>query len=240
MATQEKKTMSTNFLTVYNGNICQRVPAGTPNSIEVTSKMGNVRNLLIFDSVISTLKGLTVSENEFSGKTTENLNVKLFDGFNYECLSVQLNSNEAQSIVHRLSSTLIDLNAEIRIAAMLDEKKYSLVYIQQNGITIKSAFSKENPAPAWKQLTVNGAIVWDKTEFLIHLKSLIKAINDKVKTSETEESKNAFTGVDESQIVLYYDKKGNVISPEIDENGTCLTKLFDKDGKPTTFNDLPF
>lgn len=200
MSTQEKKTVTTKFLTVYNGNICQRVEKGTPNSVEVTSATGNVRSLLMFDCIISTLKGLTVSENEFNGKTTEQLNVKLYDGEINECLTVPLHSNEAQSIIHRLSSPLIDLNGEIRIAAMLDEKKYSLVYIQQNGITIKSPYTKENPAPAWKQVKVNKVIVWDKSEFIDHLKQLIEVINSKLKPVTTEATKNPFTGVDESEL----------------------------------------
>ena len=200
MSTQEKKTVTTKFLTVYNGNICQRVEKGTPQSVEVTSATGNVRSLLMFDCIISTLKGLTVSENEFNGKTTEQLNVKLYDGVINECLTVPLHSNEAQSIIHRLSAPHIDLNAEIRIAAMLDEKKYSLVYIQQDGITIKSPYTKENPAPAWKQLKVNKQIVWDKTEFLEHLKQLIEVINSKLNVSKTEPTKNAFTKIDESEI----------------------------------------
>ena len=200
MSTQEKKTVTTKFLTVYNGNICQRVEKGTPNSVEVTSATGNVRSLLMFDCIISTLKGLTVSENEFNGKTTEQLNVKLYDGEINECLTVPLHSNEAQSIIHRLSNESVNLNGEIRIAAMLDEKKYSLVYIQQNGITIKSPYTKENPAPAWKQLKVNKQIVWDKSEFIDHLKQLIEVINSKLKTVTTEATKNPFTGVDESEL----------------------------------------
>jgi len=200
MSTQEKKTVTTKFLTVYNGNICQRVNAGTANSVEVTSATGNVRHLLMFDSIFSTLKGLSVSENEFNGKTTEQLNVKLFDGHENECLTVSLTSNEAQSIIHRLSSPEIDLNEEIRIAAMLDDKKYSLVYIQQNGITIKSPFSKENPAPAWKQIKVNKQIVWDKTDFIEHLKQLIEAINSKINVQTTEPTKNVFTQIDESEL----------------------------------------
>jgi hypothetical protein len=200
MATTEKKTVSTKFLTVYNGNICQRVEKGTPNSVEVTSATGNVRSLLMFDSIISTLKGLTVSENEFNGKVTEQLNVKLYDGETNECLTVPLTSNEAQSIIHRLSAPFIDLNAEIRIAAMLDEKKYSLVYIQQDGITIKSPYTKENPAPAWKQLKVNKQIVWDKTDFIEHLKQLIDVINGKLNVTTTEPTKNVFTHIDESEL----------------------------------------
>jgi hypothetical protein len=202
MATVEKKQVTTKFLTVYNGNICQRVPEGTENSVQVTSQTGNVRTLLMFSSVVSNLKGLTVSENEFNGKTTENLNVKLFDGTTYECLSVPLTSNEAASIVHRLSSELVDLNNEISIGAMLDEKKYSLVYIQQNGVTIKSPFSKENPAPAWKEMTVNKLTVWDKTEFLDHLKSLIEVINSKLNVIETTATVNPFTRVDESVLLV--------------------------------------
>jgi len=200
MSTQEKKTVTTKFYTVYNGNICQRVEKGTPNSIEVTSQTGNVRSLLLFDSIISTLKGLSVSENEFNGKTTEQLNVKLFDGVNHECLTVALTSNEAQSIIHRLSNPFIDLNAEIRIACMLDEKKYSLVYIQQDGITVKSPYTKENPAPAWKQVKVNKQIVWDKSDFIEHLKHLISIINDKLKVQTTETTTNPFTKVDESEL----------------------------------------
>lgn len=200
MSTQEKKTVTTKFLTVYNGNICQRVEKGTPNSVEVTSATGNVRSLLMFDCIISTLKGLTVSENEFNGKTTEQLNVKLYDGEINECLTVPLHSNEAQSIIHRLSNESVNLNGEIRIAAMLDEKKYSLVYIQQNGITVKSPYTKENPAPAWKQLKVNKQIVWDKSEFIDHLKQLIEVINSKLKPVTTEATKNPFTGIDESEL----------------------------------------
>jgi len=240
MATTEKKTVSKKFLTVYNGNICQKVAENTAGAIEVTNENGRKSHHLYFDSVISTLKGLTISENEYKGKVIESLNVKLYDGQNYECLSVSLNSNEAQSIIHRLSSPEIDLNAEIRIAAMLAKKIYSLVYLQQKGITIKSPFSKENPAPAWKQIQVNGAIVWDKTDFLAHLKQLIETINSMLNVSETQATTNPLTNVNESELVSYYNKKGEIITPEFDENGVCITKLFDKDGKPTTFNDLPF
>ncbi len=84
-----------------------------------------------------------------------------------------------------------------------EKQGFDVLFIKQNGLTIKSAFNKENPLPKWIETKVNKKIVWDKSEYLDALESLVDLINKRLKFEpETMTAINPITRTDESLLLV--------------------------------------
>jgi hypothetical protein len=172
------------------------------------NKNGKIYSYLPYTNLVSNLVGLSIETQEYEGNQWEVLNVKLNDGKDREILQVNIESNEAVNIISRLSNLeAYDINKTIEVGIMLNEDKFNFVYIRQNGQSIKSIFSQENPLPKWKEIKVKGKkSLWDKTEQTEVLKIWVAKINDVLKVETTQDTKNPLTNVD--------DLNGYEIDPE--------------------------
>ena len=116
---------------------------------------------------------------------------------------MSFNSNSAASILTRLYNPDFNPLAEVNIGVFKDKDGFDVLFIKQNGLTLKSAFSDKNPLPAWIKTTVNKKVVWDKSEYLDTLESLVDLINSRLKFEpETTEAINPFTKTDESLLLI--------------------------------------
>lgn len=73
----------------------------------------------------------------------------------------------------------IDVKKEIKVSPQVKEvdgKQKSSLFINQDGASIKHAYTKENPngLPQMKQVKVAGNLVWDDTEALEFLENMVK------------------------------------------------------------------
>jgi hypothetical protein len=194
--------VTSKFYQFRDGKIIRRVANETENSKIFKPENGKYFFAEVFTSLVSTLKGLSVTTEEYNDKDFDVLNVKLFDGTDYEQIKCRFESNEASSLITRLSSmSETDINKEIEIGCMKDKNGYNLAYIRQNGATVKSPYSKENPLPSWVKNEIgkgkNAVIVWDKSDYMAELTKLVEGINAKVKFSKTVPITNPLNGVDD-------------------------------------------
>ena len=122
---------------------------------------------------------------------------------NFECLTMSFNSNVAASLLSRLYNPEFQPLNEVNLGVFRDKDGFDVLFIKQNGVTIKSAFNKENPLPKWIETKVNKKIVWDKSEYLDALESLVDLINKRLKFEpETMTAINPITRTDESLLLV--------------------------------------
>lgn len=201
---KENKQVAKDFLQIRNGKIIQIVPEKTETSKSFETKTGRKFEAEVFTNLVSNIKYLQVFTDEYDGVEYKKLSVTMCDSLNkWECLTMSFNSNVAASLLSRLYNPEFQPIQEVNLGVFRDKDGFDVLFIKQNGLTLKSAFSAENPLPAWVKTTVNKKIVWDKSAYLDALDSLVDLINKRLKFEpETISAVNPLTQVDESLLLI--------------------------------------
>lgn len=201
---KENKQVKKDFLQIRDGKIIQLVPEKTETSKTFETKTGRKFEAEVYTNLVSNVKYLQVFEDEFDGITYKKLSVTMCDqDNNFECLTMSFNSNVAASLLSRLYNPEFQPLQEVNLGVFKDKDGFDVLFIKQNGVTIKSAFNKENPLPKWIETKVNKKIVWDKSEYLDALESLVDLINKRLKFEpETMTAINPITRTDESLLLV--------------------------------------
>lgn len=201
---KENKQVAKDFLQIRNGKIIQIVPEKTETSKSFETKTGRKFEAEVFTNLVSNIKYLQVFTDEYEGVEYKKLSVTMCDSLNkWECLTMSFNSNVAASLLSRLYNPEFQPIQEVNLGVFRDKDGFDVLFIKQNGLTLKSAFSAENPLPAWVKTTVNKKIVWDKSAYLDALDSLVDLINKRLKFEpETISAVNPLTQVDESLLLI--------------------------------------
>ena len=201
---RENKQVQKDFLQIKNGKIIQILTEKTETSKEFETKTGRKYHAEVFTNVISNVKYLQVFTDDYEGIEYKKLSVTMCDNEQkWECLTMSFNSNSAASLLTRLYNPEFNPLAEVNIGVFKDKDGFDVLFIKQNGLTLKSAFSDTNPLPKWNKTTVNKKVVWDKSEYLDALESLVELINSRLKFEpETMQSINPITKVDESVLLI--------------------------------------
>jgi len=201
---KENKQVQKDFLQIKNGKIIQLVNEKTETSKEFETKTGRKYHAEVFTNLISCVKYLQVFEDEYDGISYKKLSVTMCDNEQkWECLTMSFNSNVAASLITRLYSQDFNPLDELNIGVFKDKEGFDVLFIKQNGLTIKSAFSDTNPLPKWVKTTVNKKVVWDKSEYLDMLELLVDKINLRLKFEpETMATINPITRVNESVLLV--------------------------------------
>ena len=201
---KENKTVKKDFLQIRNGKIIQLVAEPTETSKELESKTGKKYHAEVYTNIVSCAKYLQVFTDEFEGIEYKKLSLTMQDRENnLECLTMSFNSNVAASLLTRLYNLDFNPLQEVNLGVFKDKEGFDVLFIKQNGITIKSAFSESNPLPKWVKTKVNKKDVWDKSEYLDALESLVDLINKRLKFEpETMTAINPITKADESLLLI--------------------------------------
>ena len=201
---KENKSVKKDFLQIKDGKIIQLVPEKTETSKTFETKTGRKFEAEVYTNLVSTIKYLQVFEDEFDGITYKKISVTMCDNENnWECLTMSFNSNVGASLICRLSNPEFQPLQESNIGVFKDKDGFDVLFIKRNGLTIKSPFSASNPLPKWIETKVNKKIVWDKSEYLDKLESLVEDINKRLKFEpETMEAINPMTRTDESLLLV--------------------------------------
>ena len=130
-----------------------------------------------FDTLVGKIKSLYfwTDTNKDESKQWDCLSIDLIDSDNQlECLTLGMNSSEAEDFLKRLNNVNYQLEVTLKVYTIENDKGYwnNYLVIYQNDEKIVSSFSKENPLPDLKPVTVNGKTIWDKTEKLTALKQI--------------------------------------------------------------------
>jgi hypothetical protein len=165
------------YISIVGGRFCVRVQEGSEGAISRVNKLGKTVFEKYYDSFTGRLINIKVTDGAY-GK-------QWVFGFqdNGEVYNLQLGytNSFAKNILKILPN--VDLSKVMKISPSTkveaDGTKKSSLFINQDGVAIKHAFTKASPngLPPMVQVTVKGSLVWDDTDQMVFLE---KMINDTI------------------------------------------------------------
>ncbi len=162
------------FITIYNGKFTVRVPEGTPGAIARTNKIGNLVHEKFYDSFTGKLINIRTRESALYGKSW---NMDFRDGGEVYTLQLPYSNSYATNFLKILPN--IDLTQEMKIQPsqkIEDGKTKSSLFVSQNGVTLKHAYTKDVPngLPPMVQVMRKGKMEWDDSDRLIFLQAMVE------------------------------------------------------------------
>lgn len=161
------------YITILNGKFCVRVSSDTPGAKKRVNKLGKTVYELFYDSFTGKLLNIRTRDGEY-GKSWE---FYFRDGADVYTLQLSYSNSYATNFLKILPN--IDLSKEMKVQPsqkIEDGKTKSSLFISQDGVTLKHAYTKDKPngLPPMEEKTVKGQIVWDDTDRLEFLSAMVE------------------------------------------------------------------
>lgn len=169
---------SGNFITILDGKLCQRVSKDTIGAKERVNKIGNTVYEKFYDKFTGHLIGIKTQEGGVYGK---NWVFSFRDEKEVYHLQLSFSNSFATAFLKMLPN--VDLKKVMTVSPSVkigeDGKNKSSLFINQDGLAIKHAYTKDAPngLPQMVQVQIKGQMVWDDTERLIFLENMV---NEKI------------------------------------------------------------
>jgi len=163
-----------NYFTILGGKFAIRVQEGTPGSVMRVNKVGKEVHEMYHDSFTGKLVGIRVKEDRWYGKQWE---FDFQDQEQINTLQLSYSNSFSTNILKMLPN--VDLSKEMKVQPsqkMEDGKPKSSLFISQDGVTLKHAYTKDAPngLPQMVQITIKGALVWDDSDRLTFLEEMVR------------------------------------------------------------------
>lgn len=161
-----------NYITVLNGKFCQRVKEGTEGAVQRVNKLGNTVWEKFYDDFTAKLLSIKTRDGAY-GKSW------IFDFRDREeiyHLQLSYSNSYAKAFLKMLPNA--DVTKEMKLSPSVKEvegKKKSSLFVNQGGVALKHAYTKDNPngLPPMTQVTVKGEVVWDDTDQIAFLHDMV-------------------------------------------------------------------
>jgi len=160
------------YITILGGKFSVRTNKENPEAIERVNKVGNTVYEVFYDSFTGKIVNIRTRDGEY-GKSWE---FDFQDGGEIYTLQLSYSNSYATNILKMLPN--IDLSKEMKVQPsqkMEDGKTKSSLFISQDGVTLKHAYTMAEPngLPPMVQIVVKGQTVWDDTERLAFLQEMV-------------------------------------------------------------------
>lgn len=161
------------YITIYNGKFCQRVDRGTEGGVERINKLGNTVFEKFYDKFTAKLVSIKINDGTY-GKSWH---FGFRDKGDLYILQLNYSNNFAQNLLKMLPN--LDLSKEMTITPQVKEvdgKNKSSLFINQDNVSIKHAYTKDNPngLPPMIEKIVKGQKIWDDTDRLEFLQKMVE------------------------------------------------------------------
>lgn len=174
-----------NFITILNGKFCQRVQESTPGAVSRTNKLGKTVWEKFYDSFTAKLVNIRTQDGAYG----KNWVFDFKDTKEVYHLQLSYSNSFATALLKMLPN--VDVTKEMKLSPSVKEvegKNKSSLFINQDGNTVKHAFTRENPngMPDLKPVKIKGQDMWDDTDRLEFLYNMVqKDILPKLPKMET-------------------------------------------------------
>ena len=161
------------YITILGGKFCMRVQEGTEGAVTRTNKLRKVVHEKFYESFTGKLVSVKVQDGTY-GKTW---NFSFKDKEDIYTLQLSYSNSFATAFLKMLPN--VDLTKEMKVSPSVKEvdgKNRSSLFINQDGVAIKHAYTKENPngMPDMEEITVKGVKVWDDTKRIAFLYNMVQ------------------------------------------------------------------
>jgi hypothetical protein len=180
-----------NFITILGGRFCQRVPAGTEGAVERTNKLGKQVHEKFYDSFTGKLVNIRTQDTAYGKQWVFDFKDK------EEIYHLQLSYSNSFATNFLKLLPNVNLEKEMKVSPMtkeVDGKQRSSLFINQDGVPLKHAYTREKPngLPDLEKVMVKGQEVWDDTKRLAFLHEMVqKDILPKLEGSVAEAKADA-------------------------------------------------
>ncbi len=184
------------YITILGGKFCVRVAADHPGAIKRTNKVGKDVYEVFYDSFTGKLVNIRKRDSQYGPQWEFDFR----DGKDVYTLQLSFSNSYATNILKMLPN--IDLTKEMKVQPsqkIVDGKTKSSLFISQDGVTLKHAYTKDKPngLPQMEQVTVKGQVIWDDTKRLAFLEEMVnrdilpKLPRDTAGSQQSDASKQA-------------------------------------------------
>lgn len=162
------------YITILNGKFAIRVPEGTAGAVQRVNKLGNTVHEKYYDSFTAKLVNIRTRESQY-GKNWE---FDFRDGGEVYTLQLSYSNSMSANLLKILPN--VDLTKEMKMQPsqkVEDGKTKSSLFISQDGVTLKHAYTKDNPngLPDMEKVMVKGQLVWDDSKRLEFLHAMVQS-----------------------------------------------------------------
>ena len=161
------------YLSIFNGKITRRVKEGTPGSVERKTKTDKIVHELVYDKLSGTLANIEFRDGDYG----KEIHFVVKDGEDTYRLQLQFSAGVSKSFVMRLLNADLSKTMEFHTGWDKDKEK-TFAYITQDGSTVKSPYTKDNPGdlPPMVKIKVKGQEVWDDSDQLEFIDKKLKEV----------------------------------------------------------------
>lgn len=161
------------YFTILGGKHCLRVPEGTPHAVARVNKLGKTVHEIYRDAFEGILLNIRTKDSEY-GKNWE---FDFKDNGEVYTLQLSYSNSYATNLLKILPNADLTKPMKIQPSQKIEDgKAKSSLFVSQNGVTLKHAYTKDAPngMPDLEQVTVKGNLVWDDTKRLIFLQAMVE------------------------------------------------------------------
>lgn len=161
------------YITIMGGRFCVRVSSDTPGAVERVNKMGKTVHEVFYDSFTGKLINIRRRSSEYGPQ----LEFDFRDGGKIYTLQLSASNSYATNLLKILPNASLEEEMKVQPSQKIEDgKAKSSLFVSQNGVTLKHAYTKDNPngMPPMVEITVKGQKVWDDTDRLNFLMAMME------------------------------------------------------------------
>lgn len=162
---------STIFLNVIGGKISRKVTKDTEGAVARVNK----NNVTVYEQQWNSL---TAMITDISIRTSEEFgdqwDITLRDVIEEYKLQIPISGRVANGFTFRLPN--VDFTKEVEINTFIDKNDKPVLLLKQNGVTVKSAYTKDEPnnLPPLEVVVFKGKEQWDDTKQQAFIRNMVE------------------------------------------------------------------
>lgn len=160
---------SLKYITTFKGMFEVRVPEGSPNSVQRTTKTGKSITVFQFNKLSGKLVDIKTKDSDYGKRILFHFD----NNGEVGALEAPLSSIVTTTIVNRLPNLQLDEPFDLFIKYNL-AKERAMIFVNQNGKSVEDYYQQwdkkankwnvKEEYPSWEKKELNGETVWDKTK----------------------------------------------------------------------------
>jgi len=164
------------YIGIYKGRFCQRVQSTEEGAVARILEKGQNAGKTVYEKYYDSFVGKLVDVKTNDGPYGKQWDFAFKDAGEVYHLNLPYSNSFAKNFLKILPN--VDLAKEMKVSPStkeVDGKNKSSLFVNQDGVALKHAYTKEAPngLPAMVQVKVKGELVWDDTDMLEFLHNMV-------------------------------------------------------------------
>lgn len=161
------------YITILNGKFAVRSKEGEAGAVQRVNKLGNTVWEKFYDSFTAKLINIRTRDSQY-GKSWE---FDFRDGGEVWTLQLSYSNSYAKNLIKILPNANLAVEMKLQPSSKVEDgKTKSSLFVSQNGVTLKHAYTRQNPngMPDMEEILVKGTKQLDDTKQLVFLQAMVE------------------------------------------------------------------